>query len=309
MLAKNIILDFKLYISGYWGDIENTSAESFDSLTSASNKSIIWISGRYKDINHQLIQTDFAIAICPDYFEPSDELKKMGRCFIMTPTPRLLAIKVAQHYFTIRSSSFIHPTAVIHPSAVIAQGCTIGAYTTIGMVNISENVSIGEHCVIKDNVIIGNNVSIGPFSILGSEQSANERDLDGSILSFPHLGNLIISKNVKIGVDCIIAKGVFDDTVIGEGTIIDSRCLIGHNTNIGKEVFISSCCQIGGSVTINDKAILFSDVKTRQWISIGYKSVIGQGSLVIQNIPDREMWYGSPAKFIKMIEDNYRPFI
>ena len=309
MLAKDIITNFRPYICRYFGNIEKIAADSFNSLSTATNTSIIWISSRYQDVEQKLNHTDFAIAICPDTFNPSSELIKSGKCLILTQTPRLLAIKIAQFYFTRRDEPFIHPTAIIHPNASIGNGCTIGAYATIGIANIAENVSIGEHCVIKDNVIIGNNVSIGASSILGSEQSANERDLDGRILKFPHLGKLSISNNVCIGVGCIIAKGVFDDTIIGEGTIIDSQCLIGHNSNIGQDVFISSCCQIGGSVMIHDRAILFSDVKTRQWISIGYKSVIGQGSLVIKNVPDKEMWYGTPAKFIKIVDDDYRPFI
>lgn len=309
MLAKDIVDNFVFYVSRYFGDIGNVSAESFNSLSSATNRSIIWISSRHANINYLLRHTNFAIAICPESFVPSDELLRGDHCLILTPSPRLLAIKVAQKYFSHRNSSFIHPTAIIHPRAKIAKGCTIGAYSTIGMATIAENVSIGEHTVIYDDVIIGNNVSIGASSILGSEQSANERDLDGSILSFPHLGKLIIGNKAKIGVDCIISKGVFDDTTIGEGTIIDSRCLIGHNSTIGRNVFVSSCCQIGGSVTIQDNAILFSNVKTRQWISIGYKSVIGQGSLVIRDVPDGEMWFGSPAKYVRRIEDNYRPFV
>lgn len=309
MLAKDIIIDFNRYISRYWGDIENVYAESFSSFSSADKDSIIWVSSRHNDVNHLLMHVDFAIAICPDSFEPSDALKEKDICLIFTSTPRLLAIKVIQQYFASKDSPSIHPTAVIHPNAIIAKGCTIGAYAVIGMAIIGESVSIGTHCVINDDVIIGNNVSIGAASILGCEQSANERYLDGRLLSFPHLRKLIIANNVKIGISCIIAKGVLEDTVIGQGTTIESRCLIGHNSHIGQDVFVSSCCQIGGSVTINNEAILFSDVKTRQWISIGSKSVVGQGSLVIHDIPNNEMWYGSPAKFIKTIEDNYRPFI
>lgn len=309
MLAKDIVKSFKPYISRCLGDIDNISADSFNSLSSATNRSIVWMSSRYDNINYLLMHTNFAIAICPESFVPSTEMLGRGQCLIMTPRPRLLAIKVAQKYFSQRGIPIIHPTAIIHPNAVISNGCAIGAYSTIGMATIAENVVIGEHAVINDDVIIGSNVSIGASAIIGSEQSANERDLDGSILSFPHLGKIIIGNNAKIGVDCIIAKGVFDNTIIGEGTIIDSRCLIGHNSHIGKEVFISSCCQIGGSVVIKDKAILFSDVKTRQWITIGNNAVIGQSSLVIKDVPDYELWYGSPAIFVKRVEPGYRPFV
>lgn len=309
MLAKDILKEFGSYVSKSYGDIEHKEAKSFKTPIRSDENSIIWISSRFKDANSLLSHTRFAIAICADDFEPSPEVLKHGHVLIQTEYPRLLAIKIAQRFFSKAPETFIHPTAIIHPEAAIGASCTIGAYSVIGKVSISDHVTVGEHVILFDGTKVGNNVSIGPSSILGSTQSANERDHDGKILSFPHLGGIVIGDDVTIGANCIIAKGILDDTLIEEGTIIDSRCLIGHNSHIGKQVFISSCCQIGGSVIINDKAILFSDVKTRQWITIGQNAVIGQSSLVIKDVPDYELWYGSPAIFVNRVEPGYRPFV
>ena len=126
MFAKDIINNFNPYISRYYGNVEDTYAESFQSLSSATNTSIIWISSRHKNINTLLLETNYAIAICPDSYTPSDDLIKRGRCFIITPNPRLLAIKVAQFYFAQVDCPSIHPTAIIHPQAVIGRYCKIG---------------------------------------------------------------------------------------------------------------------------------------------------------------------------------------
>jgi acetyltransferase-like isoleucine patch superfamily enzyme len=36
-------------------------------------------------------------------------------------------------------------------------------------------------------------------------------------------------------------------------------------------------------------------------ISIGENSMIGAGSVVTKDIPDNELWFGNPAKFIRKI--------
>jgi acetyltransferase-like isoleucine patch superfamily enzyme len=39
-------------------------------------------------------------------------------------------------------------------------------------------------------------------------------------------------------------------------------------------------------------------------VEIGQNAMIGAGSLVTQNIPSNELWYGSPAKFVRKINSN-----
>lgn len=36
-------------------------------------------------------------------------------------------------------------------------------------------------------------------------------------------------------------------------------------------------------------------------ISIGENSMIGAGSVVTKSIPDNELWYGNPARFVKKL--------
>jgi acetyltransferase-like isoleucine patch superfamily enzyme len=37
-------------------------------------------------------------------------------------------------------------------------------------------------------------------------------------------------------------------------------------------------------------------------VTIGENAMVGAGSLVTKDIPDNELWYGSPAKFIRKLE-------
>ena len=54
---------------------------------------------------------------------------------------------------------------------------------------------------------------------------------------------------------------------------------------IGDDVFIGANCYIGKGVTIGDR------------------SIVAAGSVVVKSIPSDEIWGGNPAKFIKKIND------
>lgn len=122
----------------------------------------------------------------------------------------------------------------------------------------------------------------------------------------------------------------YGDFYIEEGTTIGSFCdiagSIGKNCKIQSFVFIppgihiEDNCFIGPRVTFtNDKyppsrgkkwlqtvvkkgAVICAGCIILPGITIGENSFIGAGSLVCEDVPAGEMWYGSPAKFVKKYE-------
>ena len=165
------------------------------------------------------------------------------------------------------------------------------------------NASIGNNCIIHSNVVIYDGVEIGDDviihagTVIGHSGLGCERDQYGSLHKFPHYSNVIIGSKVDIGPNCQITKGTLSPTTIGDGTKIDGLCSIGHNTVIGKNNWIASSVTIAGSVKV--KFILQQIIALQ--IRIGNNVIIGMGSLILQNIPDNQMWYGAPAKQIKQL--------
>lgn len=127
---------------------------------------------------------------------------------------------------------------------------------------------------------------------------------------------VVILPNAVIGHNCNICAHTFieNDVVIGDFVTIKCGVYLWDGITIENNV------HIGANVTfINDKyprskkdftlqrilikknASIGSGSIIMGGITIGENVLIGAGSLVTKSIPDNELWYGSPAKFIRKI--------
>jgi UDP-2-acetamido-3-amino-2,3-dideoxy-glucuronate N-acetyltransferase len=169
---------------------------------------------------------------------------------------------------------------------------------------IGNNVKIGRFCIIEDEVQLGDNVAIGDYSLISS--------------------GTIISANTKMGTYTKMGKNV----VIGSDCSFTSYCEIRDNCRIGNNVLMGSRCTLSAGTVVEDNVIVKysfvatdtpdldkNDVKAivvlkkgsqfganvmiMPGLVIGENSVIGACSQVRHNVPDNEIWYGSPAKYFK----------
>lgn len=116
---------------------------------------------------------------------------------------------------------------------------------------------------------------------------------------FPHYGKVVIKNNVEIFSNCSIARGSISDTIIEQGTRIDSFCHVAHNVNIGKNTELTAGTIIGGSTIIGNNCWLGLNCTIKQKLKIGDRSIVGSGSSVIHDVEEEDIVAGSPAKSIK----------
>lgn len=175
----------------------------------------------------------------------------------------------------------IAPSAVISPQATLGENISIGANAVIesGVV-LGDNVVIGAGCFIGKNthigagsrlwanvsvyheVVIGQNCLIQAGTVIGADGFgyANDR---GNWIKIPQLGSVHIGDRVEIGACTTIDRGALDNTIIGNGVIIDNQCQIAHNVVIGDNTAVAGgvimagslkvgrYCMIGGASVIN----------------------------------------------------------
>ncbi|CNE87192.1 UDP-3-O-(3-hydroxymyristoyl)glucosamine N-acyltransferase [Yersinia nurmii] len=158
---------------------------------------------------------------------------------------------------SIGANAVIESGVVLGDNVVIGAGCFVGKNARIGAdsrlwanVSVYHDVEIGQHCLIQSGTVIG----ADGFGY------ANDR---GNWIKIPQLGTVIIGDRVEIGACTTIDRGALDNTVIGNGVIIDNQCQIAHNVTIGDNTAVAGgvimagslkvgrYCQIGGASVIN----------------------------------------------------------
>ncbi len=201
---------------------------------------------------------------------------------LVVKNPYLTYARMAQIMdITPQPAQDIAPSAVISPQATLGENISIGANAVIesGVV-LGDNVVIGAGCFIGKNthigagsrlwanvsvyheVVIGQNCLIQSGTVIGADGFgyANDR---GNWIKIPQLGSVHIGDRVEIGACTTIDRGALDNTIIGNGVIIDNQCQIAHNVVIGDNTAVAGgvimagslkvgrYCMIGGASVIN----------------------------------------------------------
>lgn len=197
------------------------------------------------------------------------------------------------------SASISSLSSKIAKSAKIGKNCQIGDFVVIG-----ENCVIGDNAVIEDRISIKNcriddNCVIQSGVSIGSDGFAYERHAGGDLERFPHLGGVVIGRNVEICANCSIARGSLGDTVIGEGTKLDALVHVAHNVQIGRNCQLAAGTIIGGSTSLGNMCWTGLNSTLKNQIKMGRSVLVAAGACVINDVPDGDIVAGVPAKSIR----------
>ena len=139
---------------------------------------------------------------------------------------------------------------------------------------VGKNTDIWQYCVVLEGAVIGDQCNINC--------------------------HVFIENDVKIGDRVTIKPGVY----VWNGTKIENDVFIGPNVTFTNdkyprsknypEEFQKTHIKYGASIGAN--ATILGGV------IIGKYSMIAAGSIVTKDVPDGELWIGSPAKFIRKIK-------
>ncbi len=106
-----------------------------------------------------------------------------------------------------------------------------------------------------------------------------------------HKENLKLGNNTQIGnftvLGCEQGIDIEDNVKIGYSCVLITNSIIDGKKG---KIVLKKGCGIGANSTIMPN------------VTIGENSIVGANSLVTKNIPNNEIWFGNPAKFIKVIK-------
>lgn len=123
---------------------------------------------------------------------------------------------------------------------------------------------------------------------------------------FPNLihPSAIVTRFVELGQGIVITAGcvLTNNISIGDNSILNLDCTVGHDTVLEKFVNLNPGVHINGNNHVKEGAYVGSGAVTIQGISLGRWSIVGAGAVVVRHVPDKVVAVGVPAKPIKGVE-------
>lgn len=229
-----------------------------------------------------------------------DQLDTAGKTVIGVDNPRQCFIRIVSSLFTPTMERGIHPTAIVHPEAKLGDNIHIGPYACLGICSVGDGSIIHGAVQLGDGTAIGRNVIVHPGTVIGTDGFGYERNEDGEMEKFPHIGGVVIEDDAEIGANTCIDRGTLGNTRICRGAKIDNLVHIAHNVVVGRDSVVIAHAMIGGSVDIGDRAWVAPGAIVRNAIGIGADAVVGLGAVVTKTVPANTTVIGNPARpFVK----------
>lgn len=113
-----------------------------------------------------------------------------------------------------------------------------------------------------------------------------------------------VLSTASLGVGTIVSAGaiIAAHVRLAQHVIVNRGCLVGHHVAIGDFATISPGANIAGGVTIGDRSYVGMGAIVLDGVSIGRGAVVGAGAVVAQDVPDRVLVVGMPARTVKHLE-------
>lgn len=107
-----------------------------------------------------------------------------------------------------------------------------------------------------------------------------------------------VGAQVRVGAGSVVMAGavVNPDTSVGMHCIVNTCASIDHDCRVGDGVHVAPGARLCGGVTVGEDAFIGAGAIVVPGRQIGSGAIIGAGAIVLQDIPDRALVAGNPAR-------------
>jgi len=192
----------------------------------------------------------------------------------------------ASVYGQIGSNVSVGPLAIIEAGAVLGDNVRIGGGAFIGA-----NTTVGDSTIVHPNATvlhgckIGADCEIHSGAVIGAD-GFGFAPMAGGWQKIHQLGAVSIGNRVSVGACTTIDRGALEDTVIGDGVILDNHIQVAHNVVIGQNTAIAGCTGIAGSAVIGSNCRIGGAVSIVGHINICDRVTVTANSFVNSSIKE-----------------------
>ncbi len=88
------------------------------------------------------------------------------------------------------------------------------------------------------------------------------------------------------------------DVIVGAHVAVMPQVVLTHDDVVEDFATLASGVRLGGGVRVATGAYLGAGSMIRESLRVGAGSLVGMGSVVLNDIPDGQVWAGSPARYL-----------
>ncbi len=157
-------------------------------------------------------------------------------------------------------------------------------------------VSMGQNCVIFPDVRIGETTRIGNFVMIRSQTSIGEGCVIGSYVDIE--GEVVIGHHVSLQSGVYITRGVVveDEVFCGPRVItMNDKRIVHRRPNL---TWDRAAPKILRAARVGGGSVLLPGV------TVGENALVGAGSVVTRDVPDRAIVVGNPARVVGTVSDD-----
>ena len=177
---------------------------------------------------------------------------------------------------------------------------------------LGADVRIGRFCIVEDGVELADGVVLEDYAMVLAGARIGARTKIGTYTK--------IGRDVRIGADCSFTSfcEIRDKCELGDRVLMGSRGTLSAGTVVEDEVVMKYAFVVTDTPDLqknNEKSVGRLKRKSRfgasvvimPSVTIGENSEIGACSQVRKDVPDNQVWFGTPAKYYREVDGTVAP--
>jgi sugar O-acyltransferase (sialic acid O-acetyltransferase NeuD family) len=112
-----------------------------------------------------------------------------------------------------------------------------------------------------------------------------------------------VSQSAQLGRGTVVMAGAIinPDARVGVGVIVNTGAVVEHDVKIGDYAHVAPKAAMGGASHLGAFSHLGLGAVVLQCIHIGAHTMVGAGAVVVENLPDRIVAIGAPARIHRQL--------